>query len=350
MQTIRALTAAAILTLPVPAVADTFSATVVTDNPAIFRWVRMLDEAFYPTVNEVLAEHGHEMEFDRQYASIAGVGESVEVLENGLAEFGVCSTLFDAAKLGPQNVSYYTPFVTADPRMVSEIMDRLHDDEPLMRQAYLDNGITFLGAPIAIDDYMLMTTFPVTSLSDLEGRRIAAPGAATNWLSGTGAVGVSGSLSTYYNELSTGVYEGVVVFASAALPARLHEVAPNVLRAGLGAQFAGGVCTNTDWYESLPSEVQGALIAGADAARDWYIADLEVAIENALTVLESEGAVITDASPEMREAWANGMDNAAAIWAEDLDSRGEPGTEILNAYMQEMRDAGATPLRNWDQE
>ncbi len=40
-----------------------------------------------------------------------------------------------------------------------------------------------------------------------------------NWLSGTGAVGVSGNLTTYYNEIQAGVYDGVIVFALAAAPA-----------------------------------------------------------------------------------------------------------------------------------
>lgn len=345
------LLAAAIAVVPMQAPAETYSVTVVAGHPPVFRWVRMLDEAFYPAVNAALAEHGHEMVFDGQYGgTLAGVGEELEAIEVGLAELGTCQALFDPSKLGPQNVSYYTPFVSSDVRLVGEMMDRLHREDPRMLQAYLDNGNTYLGGPIVIDDYILMTNFPVQSLSDLEGRRIAAPGAATNWLSGTGAVGVSGNLTTYYNELQTGVYDGVIVFASAALPGNLEEVAPYILRAGLGAQFAAGICANTDWYEGLPVEVQEALVAGTEAARDWYIAELEGAVETAFTTMEAEGATIFDAPQEMRQAWADGMDNAAAIWAAELDGRGEPGTEILTLYMDAMRAAGATPLRDWDRE
>ena len=62
------------------------------------------------------------------------------------------------------------------------------------------------------------------------------------------------------------------------------------------------------------------------------------------------GATITDASDDMRAAWAAGMDNAAKTWAEGLDAKGLPGTEVLSLYMDAMRDAGATPLRDWDKE
>jgi len=52
----------------------------------------------------------------------------------------------------------------------------------------------------------------------------------------------------------------------------------------------------------------------------------------------------------MRQAWSAAMDNAAKTWAEELDANGRPGSEVLKLYMDEMRAAGATPLRNWDQE
>jgi len=207
-----------------------------------------------------------------------------------------------------------------------------------------------LGAPIVIDDYLIMTKFPLNSLADLAGKKIAAPGPAINWLSGTGAVGVSGNLTTYYNELKTGVYDGVIVFASAALPGKLYEVAPYITKMGLGAQHSGVIGANKDWYDALPTEVQQALVTGADAARGWYNADLETAVEAALKTMGENGATISEASPEFRQAWADGMDNAAKVWAEALDAEGQQATEVLKVYMDAMRAAGATPLRDWDKE
>ena len=341
----------AALALPAVAVADSYNATVVAGHPGVFRWVKMIDEAFVPGVTAALEGSGHTMSFDGQYGgAIAKVGDELETVEAGLAEIGVCQSLFDPAKLSVQNVTYYTPFVSDDPRVVSEMMDALHNDDPRMTEAYARNGVVYLGAPVAIDDYLLMTKFPIESLGDLNGQKIAAPGPAINWLSGTGAVGVSGNLTTYYNELKAGVYDGVVVFASAALPGKLYEVAPYVTRAGLGAQFAGALCANADWYDGLPEEAQAALHEGADAAHEWYLSALEDAVETSFAVMAENGATITEATDEMRTAWSEGMDNVAKAWAEDLDGRGIPGSEVLALYMSAMRDAGATPLRDWDKE
>lgn len=351
MKTRLTAAAACLAALPAVATAEDFSATVVAGHPPVFRWVQMIDEAFAPGVNAALEATGHSMSFSGQYGgSIAGVGDELETVEAGLAELGICQSLFDPAKLAVLNVTYYTPFVSDDPRRVSELMDRLQREDPRMAAPWEENGVVYIGAPVGIDDYLLMTDFPVESLDDLEGRKIAAPGPAINWLSGTGAVGVSGNLTTYYNELQTGVYDGVIVFASAALPGRLYEVAPYVTRFGLGAQYAGAICANEAWYEGLPPEVQDALHEGADAAREWYLDALEAAVETAFETMAENGATITDASAEMRAEWAEGMDNAAQEWAAELDAQGKPGSEILSLYMTAMREAGATPLRDWDEE
>jgi len=92
------------------------------------------------------------------------------------------------------------------------------------------------------------------------------------------------------------------------------------------------------------------LHAGADAAREWYLSALEGAVATSFKVMGDNGATITMASDEMRTAWAGGMDNAAKQWAESLDAKGIPGSEVLALYMNSMRAAGATPLRDWDSE
>ncbi len=351
MKTLSKLTALALLgAVPLVAIAENFSATIAAGHPPVFRWVKMMPEAFIPHVNAALAGTEHSINFSEQYGgAIAGVGEELEAAEAGLAEIALCSSLFDPAKLAVQNVTYYTPFVSADPLAVNTVMAELQS-HPAMKQAWSDNNVVYLGGNIGIDDYLLMTNFPVKSLADLDGHKIAAPGPAVNWLSGTGAVAVSGNLTTYYNELKAKVYDGVIVFASAALPGKLYEVAPNVLKVGLGAQFAGALCANKDWYDALPAEVQTALTDAASAAQAWYLADLQNFVASGLTGMADAGATINDASDEVRAAWAAGMDNAAAKWAAELDGQGMAGSEILSAYMDAMRAQGATPVRDWDKE
>lgn len=346
-----ALACAASIAAPAPAMAETVAVTVVAGHPPVFRWVRITSEVFIPQVNQALEGTGHAIAWSEQYGgALAGVGGELEAVEAGLAEIGLVSSLFTASRLPLQNVTYVTPFVSSDHTQVAMMMDRLQRTDPRMQAAWEANGLQYLGCAIGIDDYLLMTTFPLDSLADLAGRKIGAPGAAVNWLKGTGAVGVSGNLTTYYNDIKAGVYDGVITFASAALPGKLHEVAPYITRIGFGAQYAGGMAANKDWHDALPREVQLALQGGCAAYSTAYHADLDAYATGAFAAMQAAGATVTDAPPDLRAAWAAGMENTARLWAADLDARGLPGTEALGLYMDAMRDAGAQPVRDWDRE
>jgi len=331
--------------------AQTINVTLAAGHPPVFRWVKHLTKTFIPTVNKQLEGTGYTINWSEQYGgSLAKVGGVLEAVEEGLAEIGLVSSLFEPAKLSLQTVTYFTPFTNRDSTAVSNLMDELHKTSPELRATWEANGLEYLGGAIGIDDYLIMTKFPVNSIADLKGRKIGAPGPAVNWLKGTGAVGVSGNLTTYYNEIKTGVYDGVIVFASAALPGKLHEVAPYIIKVGFGAQYAGGIAANKEWFDAQPKVVQDALRAGGEAQRVAYHKDLDASVEKFLGIMKSQGATITEISDEMRKEWVMGMDNVAKTWAAKLDSIGQPGTKILKTYMDAMRATGAVPLRDWDKE
>ncbi len=333
------------------AAAEDIDTTLVAGHPPVFRWVKHANSTFIPAVDKALEGSGYTIKWNEQYGgSLAKVGDELEAVQEGLAEIGLISSLFDPAKLAVQNVTYFTPFVASDPALISELIDNLHIENADLRASWEENGLEYLGGAIGIDDYLLMTNFPVNSIADLEGKKIGAPGPAVNWLKGTGAVGVSGNLTTYYNEIKTGVYDGVIVFASAALPGKLFEVAPYIIKVGFGAQYAGGFAANKDWFDSQPDVVQKALKEAAVADRIAYHKDLDEAVAKAFEAMKAAGGTVTEVDQTFREQWASGMDNVAKVWADKLDSEGKPGTAVLKTYMDAMRASGATPVRNWDQE
>jgi len=334
-----------------PALAKDINATLAAGHPPVFRWVKHASKTFIPAVNKALEGSGHKIIWKEQYAgSLAKVGGVLEAVEEGLAEVGLVSTVFEPAKLTVQNVTYYTPFTSSNATAISNMIDGLHETNKDFQATWHENNLQYLGGAIGIDDYLLMSKFPVNSIADLKGKKIGAPGPAVNWLKGTGAVGVSGNLTTYYNEIKTGVYDGVIVFASAALPGKLYEVAPHITRIGFGAQYAGGIAANKDWYDAQPAAVQKALKIGAVADRVAYHKDLEATVIKFIGIMKSKGATVTDVNQAFRQQWANGMDNSAKVWAANLDKAGKNGTAVLKNYMDAMRKAGATPVRNWDQE
>lgn len=340
----------ALALLPAGAGAEAFDVTLVNGHPPVFLWVKHLSETFIPTVDRALAGSGHTIRWSEQYGgSLAKVGGELQAMTEGLAEVGLVPTVFVGSKLLLQNVSYYTPFAVRDPGQVMALVERLHDGVPGMAQSWQAHKVVYLGGGFALDDYLLLTKFPVTSLADLKGRKIGTPGPTINWLKGTGAVGVAADLTTFYNSMKTGVFEGVISFPTAAAAARLHEVAPYVTRVGFGAQYAGGLAANRDWYERLPEPVKAALREGARAYTAAYLAELQTRVERAYQDMVAGGARITELPAEERLRWTEALPNMAQVWAREADAKGLPGTQVLSAYMQAVREAGITVPRPWDQ-
>ena len=353
-RSIRALLAAPILAaglaLPATGPAQAIDVTLVNGHPPIFLWVQHLTNSFIPAVDAALEGSGHSIDWTEAYGgTIAGVGGELEAVEDGLAEVGAIPTVFMPTQLPLQNVTYNTPFGPSDPELVMQVMDMLHNEVPGMVESWHAFDTEYLGGGFALDNYLLMTTFPVHSIDDLAGRRIAAPGPAVNWVEGTGAVGVAGDLTSYYNDLQTGVFEGVIVFPTAAAPARLHEVAPYVTITDFGAQYAGTLVANRTWFQTQPEAVQEALRTGAEAYTAAYLAEQTERVAAAMETIAPDEDRLHVLAPEERERWAAALPDIAGVWAENADGMGLPGTEVLQAYMAAMEEAGAAMGRDWSQ-
>lgn len=339
------------LTLCPAAQAESIRVNVVSGLPPVFLWVKHMQETFIPEVDKALEGSGFAIEWTESFGgSLAKQGGELEALEAQLAEIGVVPTVFEGSNLPLQNVTYMAPFGSSDPELVLRTMNDLHNSVEGMRKSWNTYDIEYLGGGFAIDDYMLLTTFPVNGVADLEGRKIGAPGPAVNWVKGTGAVGVAGSLHTYYNDIQTGVFDGIIVFATAAAPAKLHEVAPYITKTKFGSQYAGSVVANKTWFDAQPALVQEAMRAAAERYTAAYIDELVDRVDASLKLMEEEGATISELPADERVKWASALPNVPAEWAAQAESEGLPAQNVLNKYMQALRTAGTELPRDWDKE
>ena len=133
----------------------------------------------------------------------------------------------------------------------------------------------------------------------------------------------------------------------AAATFKISEVAPYMLRANLGAVNSKTVTVNKDYWDGLPEEVKIALQAVAIEYRD-HLAGIAMDRAAAAEAKYTEtGGTIVDVSAEDRAAWANAMPNIAVEWAENLNGKGEQGTEMLGAYLGKLEAAGFVGVRDW---
>ncbi len=352
MKRILAAAHIALLSTTAAVAAEEIDVTIVAGHPPIFIWVKNLTETFIPAVDAELAKTGnYTINWNEAYGgALAKVGGESDAVGSGLAQIAYNPTLFNPSLYPLQNIAYVAPFNSNDPKLTTDIVEGLQEDIPEMKAAWQKQNQVYLGGGFAIDSYQIFTTFPIATLDDMEGRKICAPGPAVNWVKGTGAVPVAASLTTYYNSIATGVCEGAIIFATAAAPVGIAEVAPHMTRVNFGAPYAAALSANLDFYGDLPEEVQAALHQGASAYSDAVFSDQATLIDAAYDKIKADGGIIADLSGAERQRWVNALPNVPQEWAAAQEKAGLPGQAVLAGFMQALRDAGQNPPRNWDQE
>ena len=217
-----------------------------------------------------------------------------------------------------------------------------------MQNEFAAQNQVYLATGVVLDTYQLFSKNPIDSLSDVEGGKVAGAGMNLRYLEGIkGAAGVRGGLTDFYNMLQTGLVDHAMLWPEAAKTFKIAEVAPYMLRVDLGAVNSKTVTVNKDYWDGLPAEVQGVLKEVAVAYRD-HVAGLAMdRAQASRDAYVAAGGTIVEIDPAERAGWANAMPNIAVEWADNLDGKGEPGTDMLRAYMGKLADAGFTPVRDW---
>ena len=329
---------------------ETINLTAIDGYPERSMWVQEFSNFFIPRVNEELAGTGnYQIEWMEAYGGqIVKPRGVLEGIKLGLGDIGIVTTIFHSSALPSQGISAVTPFVSSDARVVAQAVDEIAREFTQMQAELAAENQVYLATGVVLDTYQVFSTQPISSLSDLEGMKIAGAGYNLRYLEGIpGAAGVRGGLPDFYNMLQTGVVEAAMLWPEAAETFKIAEVAPYMLQADLGAVNTKTVTVNADVWADLPDEVKDVLQSVALEYRDRIAG---IAMDRAAESIEAYiagGGTVVEMSQEQRQAWADSMPNIAVEWAEALDGTGAPGSDMLVAYMDKLRAAGFEPLRDW---
>ncbi len=330
--------------------AETIKAVVIDGYPARALWVKEFTEFFIPEVDKRLAESGnYKMEWQESYGgSIVKPKGVLEGVQLGLGDIGIVTTIFHSSKLPTQAISAVTPFIAPDARAVAKAVDEIAKEFPTMQSEFEAQNQVYLATGVVLDTYQVFSKDPVNNLSDLEGNKVAGAGMNLRYLEGIdGAAGVRGGLTDFYNMLQTGLVDKAMLWPEAAKTFKIAEVAPYMLRADLGAVNSKTITVNKDYWDGLPDEVKGVLQEVAVLYRDHVAGIAMDRAEASRQAYIDGGGTIVEMDASERAAWAASMPNIAQEWAANLDGKGEPGTDMLNAYLAKLAAAGYAPVRDW---
>jgi len=333
------------------AIAGSYTLRVGSGHPAApTAYVTGMKKTLVPNIKKrVKAETGHKIKIIEAYAGkIAKVHETLEAVEKGLLDIGSYCVCFEASKLLPWNFDYFLPFTSRNLETTWAVKHKVIKQFPALTKMLEDKyNQKFLGMT-GWDDYGIGTVKPWSKANDLKGVKIVAAGPNLPWVSLFGAVPVTSTLPTLYNDLATGVGEGNIIFPSAQAGGfKFYEVAPYWKVMGFGAMAVNITTINLDTLKKLPPEVAKIIIEEAKVYEKAAVKDAQQRYQKGLDDLVKFGKKrgikdpVTYLPLDQQKIWANVIKDWPNTRAQDITKGyGIDGAALMNAYIKEIEKTG----------
>lgn len=344
--------AAAVGLLAGPAAAKTVNITVVAAPPPAVTFVGTFKDIVSEKINERLKADGHDLQINWNHAysqTIAKFPEVFEAVEQGIGGAGLILKNFEPSTLPLEAYAVYMPFVKPTREQMTEIDAMLREKMPAMQKAYEEHNQVFIQSGIN-ESMQLFTNFPVNKFEDIENKKLGSSGSFAQWLRGTGAVSVNSSMNQSYTNIKNGVYDGYPISVILSFVYKTWSAAPYFTQIDFGPTVTSGLTFNLDTWKSLPGYAQKIIREEAAKWPGYQNAADEQKEKKFLGIMKKGGVKFSTLPEEERKQWAAALPNIAQEWAKRLDERGQPGTELMNAYMNELRARNIGIARHWDRE
>ncbi len=330
-----------------PAQKQTIKLTIGSSNTTeSVPWTREMDEFFVKEVSKRVADKtNYQIEWKKVYGgSVAKVGEELQSVQNKLVDISMVVFPYEASKLPLQNFTYWVPFGSPDPEVLTKVLKQLVQEFPALTDVFEKSYNQKLIGLAPIQNYNLVTTYPVSKVEDLKGHKIAAVGPNLHFLNGTGAVPVQSSIPEMYTSFQTKVYEGWIMYPDSLLGSKIYEVAPYLTQTDFGAILLGGITINLNSLKSLPKEVQDIVLQVGGEFTDVMAKYSKDTYESQVQQWQTKGGKFAKFPDEEKAKWINGLpSNILSNKAKEMDTKGLPGSAMLKRYYELLKTNGYTP-------
>jgi len=326
------------------------AATLLVTAPLLSSAQTVLRVADSLPVGHFFAEHGIKVwladvrkatnnTIDMQYFPAGQLGKAKDMLQ--LAMSGVA----DITYVVPSYVSDKMPLMTVSelPGMARSSCHGTKAFMKLVRGGVLEqkemapNGVVILLAAV-LEPYQVFTNKSIKSIADMNGLKLrTAGGAQATTIRSIGGVPINMSAPETYESLARGTIDGVV-FPSSSLIA--YDL-PELLKAGTqDVSFGTVVVTyvmSQKRFNDFPENVQKIMLTAGETASENVCQFLDNNGNENRAKITAAGVTLFKLSEADQKLLADVSASTQKEWADQLNKRGKPATEILEAYANALK-------------
>jgi TRAP-type C4-dicarboxylate transport system substrate-binding protein len=281
--------------------------------------------------------------------SLVGGKEALKSTSDGVVDMAFGLWVYEPALLPLGAFDSVLPFNLPNVRTQAKIKREIYEKIPALNgelaAVNLAPIITFIGLP----PLGLVSLTPVDSLDDLKGKKIGHTMVdLTPILEAAGAVSVISSALEYYARLERGVIDGCILPLVISSVLKLNEVAKHYTDLNLSTSVGFTLWINLNTWNSLSPEDQKIFQqAGLEAENRQFAAwdFLEKKLRE--EVYPKAGVTLHKFPAADTEKWIKALPDVVAEWANKMKSKGLPGWEIMNMYIELQEKEGWKFPRQW---
>lgn len=325
------------------AAAETFTLRIASGHPkGPAPYVTAMSDFFVKEVERRVSEEtDDEVKFIESYGgALAGVAETLELVQAGVVDVGGYCVCFEPAKLFLHNFPYYEPFGPQSSSDAIKAARMVYDEVPWLSEVMEGEYKQKLLGLGAWDNYHLGTKIEWTKVEDLKGVKIGGAGPNLPWLEYAGAIPVQSTLPEGYMAMKTGVYDGWLMTPAGYNGFKYYEPSPYYTLIGFGAMPVVVLTMNADKLNALPDDVRNIIVEVGQGWEDQNGKMMDESQASGLKALKENGAIINELPAETRKAWAESLSAFPAKEAAEAEERGMPGKAVMNAYIKASEKLG----------
>jgi len=256
-------------------------------------------------------------------------------VEAGTADFGSSLIYKPEPNLEP-SLSLPALVQGRDHAACLSIFDEIWSEFPELWSGQWDK-FKLLWITVADPNLLVTVDKPVRTMADISGLQLRMPSKdAGNVLKHLGAAPVEMSTGDWVVSLDKGTTDGAVTSIGMVLDHQIAEKVKYVTRYSLGTGIAF-LAMNKEKYESLPADLQKIVDDSGEFGRQEFIQTKKDGEITGSEYMESAGMEFIDLPMEEQKKWDAAVRPVFDDIAADLDSKGFPGSELVNFALERAK-------------
>ncbi|WP_084653122.1 TRAP transporter substrate-binding protein DctP [Nocardioides insulae] len=292
---------------------------------------------------EYLDEHGPEAGLEVEYFANGQVGDQSDMpalLRKRVVDMAPVSPAYVGTELPLSNVGDLPGLVPDACTGADAVLASMQEGTTLFEEELAPHGIRPLWVALVPDYELLGTNKPVLTPEQAAGRLLRSTGGvADRVVDEVGAAGVSMPLGELFEALSRGTVDGTVASPVSIASYKLGEVLDFATDgARLGSFTVTFSISETTW-DTLTEEQREILLAASRTAQEGVCREMVESGETAVQEMRDQGVELIEIGAAERAQWDAIAEPVREGWAEDLESIGRPGRQVLTEFEQELEKA-----------